>query len=468
MSVTTNDSVARLWHLCNVLKDDGVTYHEYVTELTYLLFLKMADETGVDRRIATGCRWEDLERAAPERALTTYREILALLAASKDATVRQIYASARTSIKKSSTLVALIAGLDTIDWYHASREELGDIYEGLLAKNAGEKKSGAGQYFTPRPLIDCMVDLMKPTGADVIQDPAAGTGGFLVAADRYIRTHAPKRPNRARGCIVGMEHVLDTHRLALMNLMLHGLTTKAGVEGVQYGDTLSPAGQALPKATLILTNPPFGTKTGGGPPPRDDFAFRTSNKQLCFLQHIYGALKPGGRAAVVVPDNVLFDGNTSRLVRTELMNTCDLHTILRLPTGIFYAPGVKTNVLFFTRGKKRRDTTRAVWIYDLRTGMPAFGRRTELSRSYFADFERAYGEDPLGSGHRVDEGSEGRFRRFTREMISAQDDRLDTSWLDGASADSDALGEPRHIAEAAILELEQAIGDLRSIAAELG
>src|SRR5690606_2356464 len=222
-----------------------------------------------------------------------------------------------------------------------------DMYEGLLERNASETKSGAGQYFTPRPLIDCMVALINPQPGEVIQDPALGTGGFLIAADRYITANTEdlfalktaQQKFQKFDAFMGMELVPDVHRLAMMNLMLHG------IEGyISLADTLSPAGADLPKADVIMTNPPFGTKKGGGRPTRDDFIFPTSNKQLAFLEHVYRGLKPGGRAAVVVPDNVLFEDNTGREIRADLMGKCNLHTILRLPTGIFYAQGVKTNV----------------------------------------------------------------------------------------------------------------------------
>ena len=211
-------------------------------------------------------------------------------------------------------------------------------------------------------------------------------------------TEAQQRKYR-RNTFYGMEHVQDTHRLALMNLMLHGLDSDPEAAGIRYGDTLWPEGEALCQqgATLILTNPPFGTKKGGGLPTRTDFTFPTSNKQFCFLQHIYRGLKPGGRAAVVLPDNVLFEGNVGRQIRADLMDKCNLHTILRLPTGIFYAQGVKTNVLFFTRGETDKGNTKEVWVYDLRANMPQFGKRTVLTREHFAEFEAAFGDDPLGS-----------------------------------------------------------------------
>ncbi|QSQ27604.1 N-6 DNA methylase [Pyxidicoccus parkwayensis] len=480
MSTVTYDIVQKLWNLCNVLKDDGVTYHQYVTELTYLLFLKMAKETGTEDQIPKGYRWDDLERKAASDRLEHYKLALIHLGSHGATLVKEIFGNASSFIKKPATLSTLVAEIDKLDWYSARQEGLGDLYEGLLEKNANEKKSGAGQYFTSRKLIDSMVALMKPSLEDVIQDPAAGTGGFLIAANHYIReqgdpdlwTESQQRKYR-RGTFYGMEHVQDTHRLALMNLMLHGLESDPEGAGIRYGDTLSQEGEALPKATLILTNPPFGTKKGGGLPTRTDFTFPTSNKQFCFVQHIYRGLKPGGRAAVVLPDNVLFEGNTGKQIRADLMDKCNLHTILRLPTGIFYAQGVKTNVLFFTRGEKDKGNTKEVWVYDLRANMPQFGKRTLLTREHFAEFEMAFGKDPLGSpkslAKRKDTGEEGRFRRFTREWIAERGESLDITWLknEGNGA-GDELPEPTVLAREALAELEGAFDELRGLLAELG
>jgi type I restriction enzyme M protein len=480
MSTVTHDIVQKLWNLCNVLKDDGVTYHQYVTELTYLLFLKMAKETGTEDQIPKGYRWDNLEtKPAPER-LEHHKLTLIHLGTHGSTLVKEIFGNASSFIKKPATLSTLVAEIDKLDWYSARQEGLGDLYEGLLEKNANEKKSGAGQYFTPRRLIDSMVALMKPTLDDVIQDPAAGTGGFLIAANHYIREHgepdswteAQQRKYR-RGTFYGMEHVQDTHRLALMNLMLHGLDSDPQAAGIRYGDTLSPEGEALPKATLILTNPPFGTKKGGGLPTRTDFTFPTSNKQFCFVQHIYRGLMPGGRAAVVLPDNVLFEGNAGKQIRADLMDKCNLHTILRLPTGIFYAQGVKTNVLFFTRGEKDKGNTKEVWVYDLRANMPQFGKRTLLTREHFAEFEAAFGRDPLGSpkslAKRKDAGEEGRFRKFTREWIAERGESLDIAWLkDESYGANDELPEPVVLAREAMTELEGAFEELRGILTELG
>ena len=479
MSNVTQDIVAKLWNLCNVLKDDGVTYHQYVTELTHLLFLKMAKETGTEEQIPEGHRWTDLEElAAPDR-LEAYKKTLVHLGGHGSNLVEEIFASANSFIRKPATLSILVTEIDKLDWYSARQEGLGDLYEGLLEKNANEKKSGAGQYFTPRRLIDCMVAVMKPSIDDVIQDPAAGTGGFLIAANHYIREHdkpdswteAQQRKYRRR-TFYGMEHVLDAHRLALMNLMLHGIESDSSAGGIHYGDTLSPEGEGLPKATLILSNPPFGTKQGGGLPSRTDFTFPTSNKQFCFLQHIYRGLVAGGRAAVVLPDNVLFEGNVGKQIRADLMDKCNLHTILRLPTGIFYAQGVKTNVLFFTRGKTDKGNTKEVWIYDLRANMPQFGKRTVLTREHFAEFEAAYGKDSLGEPaslkKRKDTGEAGRFRKFTREWIGERDDSLDISWIKDEETEAGELPEPSVLALEAVDELEGALVELRGLLEQLG
>jgi type I restriction enzyme M protein len=482
MSSTTHDIVAKLWNLCNILKDDGVTYHQYVTELTYLLFLKMAKETSTEDQIPEGYRWDMLERkAAPDR-LDFYKKLLIDLGKQGSILVQEIFANASSFIRKPATLSTLVTEIEKLDWYSARQEGLGDLYEGLLEKNANEKKSGAGQYFTPRPLIDSMVAVMRPSLNDVIQDPAAGTGGFLIAASRYIQEHSDsdswteaQQRRFHRKTFYGMEHVQDTHRLALMNLMLHGLTSDPNEGGIHYGDTLGTDGEMLAKvgATLMLTNPPFGTKKGGGLPSRTDFTFPTSNKQFCFLQHIYRGLKPGGRAAVVLPDNVLFEGNVGRQIRTDLMDKCNLHTILRLPTGIFYAQGVKTNVLFFTRGEQEKGNTKEVWVYDLRANMPQYGKRTQLTRQHFAEFEVAFGADPLGGvkelKRRVDTGEEGRFRCFGRDWIAERNDNLDIAWLRDDSDDSaEELPEPAALAQMAMVELEAVMAELQGILVELG
>lgn len=480
MSVT-HDIVQKLWNLCNVLKDDGVTFHQYVTELTYILFLKMAEETGTEEQLPKGYRWQDLEsKTAPER-LEAYKLLLIHLGSNGSSLVKEIFANASSFIKKPATLSTLITEIDKLDWFNARQEGLGDLYEGLLEKNANEKKSGAGQYFTPRSLIDSIVHVMKPTQHDIIQDPAAGTGGFLIAADRYIKEQSdpygwPEKDQRKyrQNTFYGMEHVQDTHRLALMNLMLHGIDSKRNEAGIRYGDTLSKDGEDLPKATLFLTNPPFGTKKGGGLPSREDFVHQTSNKQFAFMQHIYRGLQDGGRAAVVLPDNVLFEGNIGKQIRIDLMNKCNLHTILRLPTGIFYAQGVKTNVLYFTKvSDAAKDSTKEVWIYDMRANMPNFGKRTQLTREHFKAFEEAYGEDPNGNpdslAKRKDEGETGRFRCFSRDYITERNESLDISWLkEDNGEETEDLPEPAALAQSALIDLKAAMEELEGILEDLG
>ncbi len=480
MSKITQDIVAKLWNLCNILKDGGVSYHQYFIELTYLLFLKMAKETGTENRLPEGYRWDDLENPDSDQ-LVFYKKLLEYLGQSGSTIVKEIFVDAKSAISKSNTLSRLVEGIDAIDnWYDARQEGMGDIYEGLLEKNANATKAGAGQYFTPRSLIDSMVHVMRPTIKDVIQDPAAGTGGFLIAANRYIHEHdnsakwtKAQQLKCQNDTFYGMEHVPDTYRLACMNLMLHGIESDPEGAGMRYGDTLSKDGMALPSASLILTNPPFGSKKGGGEPERPDFDFRTSNKQFCFLQHIFLGLRSGGRAAAIFPDNVLFESNVGRQIRIDLMDKCNLHTILRLPSGIFYAQGVKTNVLFFTRGKKDKGNTKEVWVYDLRTNVPQFGKRTSLMREHFGEFEAAFGDDPFGGAaslsQRTDTEEKGRFRKFSRNWIAERNDNLDISWLkDERKTENGELPEPAILAQEAMGALEAAIVELQGILKELG
>lgn len=473
--VTTTDIVAKLWSLCNVLRDDGVTYNEYVTELTFLLFLKMLKETGKETRLPKGYSWDELAKREGLDQLDYYKRLLLELGkpVTKDELVRAIFTDAQTRLRKPTNLKALTSSIDQLDWFSAREEGLGNLYEGLLEKNASDKKSGAGQYFTPRPLIDCIVRLVKPRPGETVQDPAAGTAGFLVAADRYIKDRtddlyklaADKAHFQRHNAFIGAELVPDTHRLCMMNLLLHGIEG-----GVALADTLSPDGEQLAKANIVLTNPPFGTKKGGGRPTRSDFSVTadSSNKQLAFVEHIVRALKPGGRAAMVLPDNVLFEDNTGRRLRTWLMDLCSLHTILRLPTGIFYAQGVKTNVLFFQRGKTDKANTKAVWVYDMRANMPAFGKTRPLTVADFADFEKAYGDDPNGGGKRKDEGEDGRWRCFTREQITARNDNLDISWLRDTEVEAEEqLTEPEDIASAIIGHLKAALEEIETLSEEL-
>jgi type I restriction enzyme M protein len=467
MNPSASEIVQKLWNLCSLLREDGITYHQYVAELAFVLFPKMAKETKREEQLPKGYRWDDLASKDGVEQLNFYRGMLLHLGTHGSKRVQDIYANASTSLRQPKNLNALVKAIDGLDWYSTKREDLGDLYEGLLEKNATEVKSGAGQYFTPRPLVESMISVVKPAAGESVQDPAAGTGGFLIAADRYVRSKTDnyfdlkekEQDFQRKRAFYGVELVPETRRLALMNMALHDLDGE-----VILGDTLSPVGKDLPKADVIITNPPFGTKKGGGKPERDDFTFPTSNKQLAFVEHIYRGLKPGGRAAVVVPDNVLFEENTGQQIREDLMDKCDLHTILRLPTGIFYAQGVKTNVLFFSRGTTDRGNTKAVWVYDMRTNAPAFGKRTPFLREHFAEFEKAFGDDAHGKSKRKDQGAEGRFRKFTRDEVKARGDNLDLAWLkDEGQSNSDDLPEPEVIAAEIKEQLQTALAEIEAL-----
>jgi len=472
--MTTIEIVQKLWSLCNVLRDDGITYHQYVTELTYILFLKMAEETGAEKKIPKGYRWADLTAKDGIEQHQFYRKLLLELGTKGKNRVQHIYANASTNIDEPKNLQKIINEINKLDWFSAREEGLGDLYEGLLQKNADEKKSGAGQYFTPRPLISAMVQLTQPQLGERCGDPACGTFGFMIVADQYLKTKTDdyfdltteQQSFQRREAFTGIELVRDAHRLALMNAMLHN------IEGdISHADALSSDGKAFNNYDLILTNPPFGTKRGGERPTRDDLTYPTSNKQLNFLQMIYRSLKTDGkaRAAVVLPDNVLFADGDGQKIRADLMDKCDLHTILRLPTGIFYAQGVKTNVLFFTRGKTDKKNTKNVWVYDLRTNMPSFGKRNPLILDHFKEFIAAFGDDPYGKAKRKDLGETGRFRRFTREQIAKRSDSLDISWLqDDSVRNGDDLGEPADIAEEILAQLDLATKEMQELARLLG
>jgi type I restriction enzyme M protein len=471
-----SDLVNKLWRLCAVLRKDGITYQQYVTELTYLLFLKMiAEQKREQGRIAEGMRWRDLVAAEGVRQLSLYRTLLTTLGDPEkplDRTVQAIFANAATFIREPVNLEKLVTAIDELHWFSEERDSFGDLYEGLLQKNAEETKRGAGQYFTPRVLIGVLVRLMQPQPGEIIQDPAAGTGGFLIAAERAIRATtddyfalAPKQQEfQVRHALYGMENVQGVYRLLLMNLLLHGIDSWH----VELGDTLSPDGAEMPPCDLILTNVPFGP--AGGRPSRDDLTVTSavSSYQLPFVEHCIRALKAGGRAAVIVPDNVLFEDGRGRELRRMLMDRCDLHTILRLSTGIFYAQGVKTNVIFFRKGEKTAANTKAIWVYDLRANMPNFGKTNPIATEHFADFVAAYGDDPNGHGIRLDQGPEGRFRRFTREEIAARGDSLDITWLrDDNGASEEALIDPDDIAAAIIGHLKAALAEIEAVSEEV-
>jgi len=480
--MNNQEIVSKLWNLCNVLRDDGITYHQYVTELTYILFLKMMKETDNEKNITDSIvkkrkdkvleidtySWDTLVKKQGLELKRYYNTILGEFGENCKGRIRDIYSGARSNIDESKNLEKIIKSIDDLDWFSAKEEGLGNLYEGLLEKNANEKKSGAGQYFTPRILIDVMVKLIKPQLGELCNDPACGTFGFMIAADKYVKDNendlfglSPEvvdfQKNKA---FTGCELVHDTHRLALMNAMLHDIEGK-----IELGDTLSSdIGKKMKGYDVVLTNPPFGTKKGGERAKRDDLIYNSSNKQLNFLQHIYRSLKDNNkaRAAVVLPDNVLFADGDGANIRADLMDKCNLHTILRLPTGIFYAQGVKTNVLFFTRGNTEKDNTKEVWIYDMRTNMQKFGKTNTLKQEHFEDFIKAYtAEDRT-------KVEDERFSVFTREQIKGRNDSLDLGLIrDDSVLDYEDLQDPIESGEEISAQLEEAMDLIMSVVKDL-
>lgn len=479
--MNNQEIVSKLWNLCNVLRDDGITYHQYVTELTYILFLKMMKETGNEKSITDSIvkrkkdkpleidnySWDTLVKKQGLELKRYYNAILGEFGENCIGRIREIYSGARSNIDEPKNLEKIIKSIDDLDWYSAKEEGLGNLYEGLLEKNANEKKSGAGQYFTPRVLIDIMVKLIDPKAGELCNDPACGTFGFMIAADKHIKDNtddlftlnSDEVDFQRKKAFTGCELVHDTHRLALMNAMLHDIDGE-----IVLGDTLSNIGKSMNGFDVVLTNPPFGTKKGGERATRDDLVYRSSNKQLNFLQHIYRSLKKNNkaRAAVVLPDNVLFvDGDGSN-IRADLMDKCNLHTILRLPTGIFYAQGVKTNVLFFTRGNTEKNNTKEVWIYDMRTNMPRFGKTNPLKEEHFDDFIKAYKAEDRAKVE------DERFSVFTREQIKEKNDSLDLGLIrDDSVLDYEDLQDPIESGEEIAAQLEEAMDLIMSVVKDL-
>ncbi|MBS1862144.1 MAG: N-6 DNA methylase [Actinobacteria bacterium] len=449
------DVVGSLWSACHVLRDDGLSSYDYMLELSYLLFLKLLNEAGREGELPAGCRWSDLFDGRPG-LLGRYKAALERLSRSTQGRVATIFSGAHTRIRNEAALNHVIKRLRRHAWFRDSQERLGDAYEGLLERAAAERKSGAGQYFTPRPLVESIVALTKPADKEILLDPACGTGGFLVSAAASPEVGARIIINH-----IGVELVPDVARLALMNLAVHGL------EGdVLVGDSLYDSRLDIPPADLILSNPPFGTR--GMPEMR--FSTRvpipTRNKQLAFLQLIVNQLRPGGRAAVVLPDNVLFEGGVAEAVRTQLVDACYLHTILRLPAGLFYATGVRTNVLFFTRrptGSIPSQTER-LWIFDARTAMPTFGKRQRLTRNTFEEFEDAFGDDPYGLAQRADQGPGGRFRSFSLADLRAEGLNLDVTWL----AEKSGTLSSHRLASEMEVSLSSALEALAELEVEIG
>jgi type I restriction enzyme M protein len=477
--MNNNEIVQRLWKMADVLRDDGISYQNYVTELTYLLFLKMMKEQDREDKIPEDYRWDNLVNKEGLDLKNFYRQLLLDLGnpeITPDKQLTQIYADATSHIDEPANLEKIIKGIDALDWYSAKKEGLGDLYEGLLEKNANESKSGAGQYFTPRVLIDVMVELMDPQVGEKLNDPAAGTFGFMIAADHYLKEKTDDyfklstdefRFQRTEA-FTGMELVSNTHKLALMNALLHD------IEGpLEQGDSLSSNGKWMTNFDVVLTNPPFGTKRGGERATRDDLTYETSNKQLNFLQTIYNSLKPNGkaRAAVVLPDNVLFADGVGEQIRKDLMNKCNLHTILRLPTGIFYAQGVQTNVLFFTRGETDKNNTKDIWIYDMRNNMRSFGKRNPLTKADFEDFIKEYKRDHMEDREETwsEENPNGRWRKYSYEEIIQRDNTsLDLSWMTEESDTPDysigemldLMQEKSDIIADAVSQLQELLGDV--------
>ncbi len=496
----TNDSatiVKRLWNYCNVLRDDGVSYGDYVEQLTYLLFLKMAEEKeqqlGKTAPIPEQYNWASLKALEGAELEAHYREALRELGQGAGL-IPVIFRKAQNRIQDPAKLRRLIKMIDEETWTGLDIDVKATVYEGLLEKNAQDTKSGAGQYFTPRPLIQAMVDVIAPRPARTICDPAAGTGGFLIAAHDYVAEHhgpldRDQWQHLNHEALHGWEIVDNTARLCVMNLYLHGVGANGGSGGggrspIHVDDALaSHPGEYF---DMVLTNPPFGkwssvtyiTEEGelrreAQTVVREDFWTSTSNKQLNFLQHVYTILKQHGRAAIVVPDNVLFEGGAGETVRRKLLQTCDVHTLLRLPTGIFYAQGVKANVLFFDRKPAREEPwTQRLWIYDLRTNKHFTLKRHPLTREDLDDFvacyhpENRHEREPTWS----DENPDGRWRAYDYDELIARDKaNLDIFWIRDESLEETAnLPEPDVLAADIVEDLESALEQFRVIAEDLG
>ena len=480
----------KLWNYCNILRDAGLSYGDYLEQLTYLIFLKMMDERSrppytlllVFYRpppIPEGYRWPDLLARDGAELEAHYRATLETLGG-QPGTLGVIFRKAQNRIQEPAMLTRLVRELiNGENWMSLSADVKGDAYESLLERNAQDVKTGAGQYFTPRPLIRAIVDVMRPGPDDTVCDPACGTGGFLLAAHDYIAnkhnqmTHS-QRERLQRDALHGWEIVDSAARLCAMNLYLNG------IGGDETNITVDDSLRAHPGDyyDLVLTNPPFGrkssltfvnsegeTKQEALTVERPDFWAATSNKQLNFLQHVRALLKTQGRAAVVVPDNVLFEGGAGETVRRRLLAECDVHTLLRLPTGIFYAQGVKANVLFFDR-KPASETpwTRELWIYDLRTNRRFTLKANPLARADLDDFVTCYNPE-----NRLRREETERFRSFAYdELVKRDKANLDIFWLrDGSMEDTAALPPPAEIAAEILEDLRAALEQLEEIAGDL-
>ena len=476
--------VQKLWNYCNVLRDDGLSYQDYIEQLTFLLFLKMADEQtkppfSRPAIVPKGLDWAALHRLDGDALDLHYRHTLVELG-KQPGTLGVIFRKAQNKVQDPAKLKRLVSDLiEKEQWMTLDADVKGDAYEGLLAKNAEDVKSGAGQYFTPRELIKAIVDVMKPTAGMSVADPACGTGGFLLSAYEHMKSDRldPDEKKFLRDdALRGWEIVDATARICAMNLLLHGIGTPEGVSLVTVDDSL----RAQPSShfDIVLTNPPFGKKSSykvvnaeGGTEAesmsylREDFWATTSNKQLNFLQHVRSLLEINGRAAIVVPDNVLFEGGAGETVRKKLLAECDVHTLLRLPTGIFYAGGVKANVLFFDRKPpSERPWTKKLWIYDFRTNQSFTLKERQLARSDLDDFVACFNADS-----REDRAETECFKPFTYEELLARDKAsLDIFWLrDESLEDIDNLPAPEVIAGEIIVDLQAALDEFSEIATSL-
>lgn len=462
-----SDIVGKLWGFCHTLRHDGIDYGDYIEQLTYLLFLKMAEEKGAN--IPNEYSWPVLREKSGTELVDFYVDALRGLGKQKG-TLGDIYAGAISKFANPVNLKKLINLIDETEWTSLNVDVKAAAYEGLLEKSASEGKKGAGQYFTPRILIQSIVHCMKPDPRKlkdfIINDPAAGTGGFLVCAYEWLMEQTKGSLEREDAkrittkVYTGTELVARPRRLALMNLYLHGIHAD-----IYLGDSIYEPIKGT-GYDCILTNPPFGTKGANQAPTRDDFTVETSNKQLNFVQHVMSTLKPGGRAAMVLPDNCLFEDKAGEVMEI-LMQDCNLHTILRLPRGTFtpYSQGVKANVIFFQKGLP----TEKVWIFDARSNVPGITKKDRpLSAKHFEEFEQCYGADPNGQGKRKDLGEGGRFRSFSIKEIKDRGYKLDIAWLkDESLEDSNELPEPQDLASEAITELETVVDSLKEIVAEL-
>ena len=486
MATESSTIVQRLWNYCNVLRDDGMSYGDYVEQLTFLLFLKMDDENvqvlKKPSAIPTEYAWSRLRKLSGDELENHYRQTLTALGQGSGL-IPVIFRKAQNKIQDPAKLERLVELIDGETWIGMDIDIKGEIYEGLLEKNAQDTKSGAGQYFTPRPLIKAMVDVMHPAPGQTICDPACGTGGFLLAAHDFITKENPldreQWQHLNHAALHGWEIVDNTARLCVMNLYLHGIGANGGDSPIHVADSL--AAHPGKYFDMILTNPPFGKKSSvtfvteegevrreSQNIVRDDFWISTSNKQLNFVQHVRSILQQHGRAAIVVPDNVLFEGGAGEVVRRRLLNECDVHTLLRLPTGIFYAQGVKANVLFFDR-KPASETpwTKQLWIYDLRTNMNFTLKTRQLVRADLDEFVACY--NPANRHERQETWSEanpqGRWRLFNYdELISRDKVNLDIFWLrDESLEDSANLPAPEVMAQEIANDLEVALEQIRGV-----